>query len=439
MSHTSISQLRDPFGLQKPKIAVAFSGGLDTSVIVKWLQEKYDAHVVTVTGNLGQKAELDGLAEKAYKIGAKKVYIQNLQEDFVENYIYPALKAGAVYEQSYPMATALGRPLLAKALVDVARRERCVAVAHGCTGKGNDQVRFEVTVGALAPELKILAPLREWEFKSREDEIAYCERMGVSIAASKAKPYSIDENLWGAAIECGVLEDPMVEPPADAYILTTPPSEAPDRAEKVTIEFFEGVPVALNNKPMNGVQLIKTLNTIAGKHGVGRLDLVENRLVGIKSREVYEAPAAITLHFAHRELERLNLDKETFHFKTKMAVDYADLVYNGMWLSPLRLAMDAFVDETQKHISGTVVVKLYKGNIEVSGRTSQFSLYDAKLATYTSEDTFDHQASEGFVKIFGLPLKTWNIVNHPKDKKKIVRKKVKRMVPRIKKIMKKAK
>ncbi len=411
--------------MKKEKIAVAYSGGLDTSVIVKWLQEKYDADVITVTGNLGQQKELVGVAEKAYKTGAKKVYIQDLKKEFVEEYIFPALKAGALYEHIYPMATALGRPLLAKALVEVARREKCTAVAHGCTGKGNDQVRFEVTVMALAPELKVLAPLRSWEFKSREEEIAYCEKHGIPVSATKKNPYSIDENIWGTAIECGILEDPMVEPPEDAYQRTVSPEDAPDKATYVTIEFKEGVPVGLNGKKMDGVSIIEKLNDIAGANGVGRMDLVENRLVGIKSREVYEAPAAVTLHFAHRELERLTLDKEVFHYKVKLADDYATIIYNGLWFSPLKQALDGFINVTQKNVTGLVKVRMYKGNLTVGGRTSPYSLYDTKLATYTIEDTFDHSASEGFIKIYGLGLKTFHRVNASKGRKaaKLLRRK----------------
>jgi argininosuccinate synthase len=405
--------------LKKEKIAVAYSGGLDTSVIVKWLQEKYDADVITVTGDLGQQKELVGVAEKAYKTGAKKVYIQDLKKEFVEEYIFPALKAGALYEHIYPMATALGRPLLAKALVEVARREKCTAVAHGCTGKGNDQVRFEVTVMALAPELKVLAPLRTWEFKSREDEIAYCEKHGIPVSATKKNPYSIDENIWGTAIECGILEDPMVEPPQDAYQRTVSPEDAPDKATYVTIEFKEGVPVGLNGKKMDSVSIIEKLNEIAGANGVGRMDLVENRLVGIKSREVYEAPAAVTLHFAHRELERLTLDKEVFHYKVKLADDYATIIYNGLWFSPLKQALDGFINVTQKNVTGLVKVRMYKGNLTVGGRTSPYSLYDTKLATYTVEDTFDHSASEGFIKIYGLGLKTFYRVNGSKGRKAV--------------------
>ncbi len=404
--------------MKKERIAVAYSGGLDTSVIVKWLQEKYNADIITVTGNLGQKKELIGVKEKALKTGVKKAYMQDLRQEFVEDYIFPALKAGALYEHNYPMATAIGRPLLAKSLVEVALKEGCTAVAHGCTGKGNDQVRFEVSVAALAPQLKVLAPVREWEFKSREEEIAYCEKHGIPVAATKKNPYSIDENLWGTAIECGVLEDPMVEPPADAYQRTVSPSLAPDESTNVTIEFKNGVPVGLNGKKISGVQLIDRLNEIGGANGIGRLDIIENRLVGIKSREVYEAPAAAILHFAHRELERLVLDKDTSHFKAKLAADYADMIYNGLWFTPLRAAMDAFVNETQKVVTGLVKVRLYKGNIEIAGRKSPYSLYDTKLATYTEEDSFDHKASEGFIKIYGLPVKTFYSVNKHLLKKK---------------------
>jgi argininosuccinate synthase len=400
--------------VKKPKIAVAYSGGLDTSVIVKWLQEKYNADVITVTGNLGQKKELIGVAEKAYKSGAKKVFMQNLEQEFVYDYIFPALKAGALYEHTYPMATALGRPLLAKALVEVAKREQCTHVAHGCTGKGNDQVRFEVTVMALAPEMKVIAPLREWEFKSREEEVEYCQKHGIPVKATKDSPYSIDENIWGTAIECGILEDPMEVSPEDAYTRTVSPQHAPDKPTYVTIEFKEGVPVGLNGKKMDGVSIIHKLNDIAGANGVGRLDLVENRLVGIKSREIYEAPAAVTLHFAHRELERLTLDKEVMHYKAKLANDYADIIYNGTWFSPLKKALDGFINETQKNVTGIVKLKLYKGNIEIAGRTSPYSLYDMKLATYTVADQFDHTAAEGFIKIYGLPLKTYNRINKEK-------------------------
>ncbi|MBI5215590.1 MAG: argininosuccinate synthase [Ignavibacteriae bacterium] len=392
------------------KIVVAYSGGLDTSVMVKWLMQKYNAEIITASGNLGQEKELIGVQEKALKTGATKAYVEDLTKEFVELYIFPALKANALYEKSYPMATSLGRPLLAKMLVDVARKEGATFIAHGCTGKGNDQVRFEVSIAALAPELNVIAPLREWEFKSREEEMAYAKQHGIPVAATASSPYSIDENIWGTSIECGVLEDPMVEPPEDAYQRTVSPERAPDESEYITIEFEQGIPIALDGKEMDSVELLRKLNTIGGVHGIGRIDLVENRLVGIKSREIYEAPAATILHFAHTELERLTLDKSVFHMKNQLSNEYANLVYNGLWFSPLRKALDAFINETQKTVSGTVKVKLFKGTVAIAGRTSPHSLYNAKLATYTSEDQFDHKASEGFIKIFGLPLKTFHQV-----------------------------
>ena len=354
---------------RKPKIVVAYSGGLDTSVMVKWLMDRYDAEIITATGNLGQEKELSGVREKAYATGAEKVYIKDLAKEFLEEYAFPALKAGALYEHAYPMATSLGRPLLAKFLVEVARREKADMVAHGCTGKGNDQVRFEVSVAALAPDVKVLAPLREWEFKSREEEIAFAKTHGIPVSATVSSPYSIDENIWGTSIECGVLEDPMVEPPPDAYQRTVDPRHAPDTPAYVTIDFSRGVPVGLGGKPLDSVSLVHTLNGIGGAHGVGRIDLVENRLVGIKSREIYEAPAATILHFAHTELERLTLDRSVFHLKSQLSQEYADLVYNGLWFSPLRSALDAFVEETQHRVTGTVKVKLYRGSVSIAGRS----------------------------------------------------------------------
>jgi len=394
------------------KVVVAYSGGLDTSVMIKWLIDRYGAEVITATGNLGQKKEIVGVREKALATGAVKAHVVDLTREFVRDYVFPALRAGAVYEKSYPMATSLGRPLLAKMLVDVARHEGALYIAHGCTGKGNDQVRFEVSAAALAPELRVLAPLREWEFKSREEEIAYARTHNIPVAATAASPYSVDENIWGTSVECGVLEDPMVEPPADAYQRTVAPELAPDEPLAVTIDFEEGVPVGINGGPMDPVALLHLLNEAGGAHGVGRIDLVENRLVGIKSREIYEAPAAVILHFAHTELERLTLDKPVFAMKNRLAQEYAQLVYDGLWFTPLRSALDAFVAETQKTVTGSVKVKLYRGNLTVAGRTSPHSLYNAKLATYTAEDTFDHSASEGFIRIFGLPAKTWAQVNN---------------------------
>ncbi len=392
------------------KIVVAYSGGLDTSVMVKWLKDKYQAEIITASGYLGQEKELIGVQEKALKTSASEAYVEDLVEEFVSEYIFPALKAGALYERSYPMATSLGRPLISKMLVEVARKTGASMIAHGCSGKGNDQVRFEVSIAALAPDIQVIAPLRDWEFRSREEEIAYAKQHGIPVSATVDNPYSIDENLWGTSIECGVLEDPMVEPPEDAYQRTVAPQMAPDDAEYVTIDFIEGVPVALDGKTIPPVELIRKLNTIGGVHGVGRIDLVENRLVGIKSREIYEAPAATILHFAHTELERLTLDKSVFHYKNQVSQEYANLVYNGLWFSPLRDALDAFVNQTQKTVTGSVKIKLYKGTVGIAGRSSAYSLYNTRLATYTEEDKFDHKASEGFIKIFGLPVKTYSQV-----------------------------
>ena len=397
--------------MNKEKIAIAYSGGLDTSVMIKWLKDKYDADIVAVTGNLGQQKEIENLEEKAVATGASDFSFLDLRKTFVEEYIWPALKAGALYEDVYPLATALGRPLLAKALVDVALSENCTMLAHGCTGKGNDQVRFEVTFASLAPHLKVLAPLREWEFTSREAEIAYAQQHNIPVSATKKSPYSIDENIWGISIECGVLEDPMVSPPEDAYQITTSPEKAPDKAAVLDIEFEQGVPVALDGKKMDGLDLIMELNKRGASHGVGRLDMIENRVVGIKSREIYEAPAATILHFAHRELERLTLEKTVFQYKSHISQDYANLIYNGTWFSPMREALDGFVEATQKNVTGLVRIKLFKGSVTLLGRTSPWSLYNEELATYTEADTFNHKAAEGFIHIYGLGLKTYSEVN----------------------------
>jgi argininosuccinate synthase len=402
--------------MKQTRVVVAYSGGLDTSVMVRWLIERGNAEVITVTGDLGQKKELTGVEEKALKTGAIKAHIVDARKEFVQEYVFPALKASALYEGIYPMATSLGRPLLAKLLVDTARRENATIVAHGATGKGNDQVRFEVSVAALAPELTAIAPLREWEFKSREEEIAYAKQHNIPVTATVENPYSIDENLWGTSIECGVLEDPAAEAPEDAFQITVSPHDAPNEPEYVEIAFAEGVPVGLNGSAMDPVTLIEKVNEIGAAHAVGRLDLIENRLVGIKSREVYETPAASILHFAHTELERLTLDRSVFHMKYRLAGEYATLVYDGLWFSPLRKAMAAFVDETQKPVTGDVKVKLLKGTVSISGRSSAHSLYNEKLATYTEEDTFDHNASKGFIKIFGLPLKTYHQVQREASK-----------------------
>lgn len=397
--------------MSKEKIALAYSGGLDTSVMIKWLKDKYDAEIVAVTGNLGQTKEIENLESKALTTGASAFRFVDLRKTFVEEYIWRALKAGALYEDVYPLATALGRPLLAKALVDVALEENCTMLAHGCTGKGNDQVRFEVTFASLAPHLKMLAPLREWEFTSREAEIAYALEHNIPVSATKKSPYSIDENIWGISIECGVLEDPMVTPPEDAYQITTSPEKAPDTPASVEIEFVQGVPVALDGQRMSGLDMIRKLNETGAANGIGRLDMIENRVVGIKSREIYEAPAATILHFAHRELERLTLEKTVFQYKKNISQDYANIIYNGTWFSPMRKALDAFVDETQKPVTGVVRLKLYKGSLSLLGRNSPNSLYNEELATYTEADTFNHKAAAGFIHLYGLGMKTFSQVN----------------------------
>ncbi|NTU86908.1 MAG: argininosuccinate synthase [Chlorobiaceae bacterium] len=397
--------------MSKEKIALAYSGGLDTSVMIKWLKDKYDAEIVAVTGNLGQTKEIENLESKALTTGASAFRFVDLRKTFVEEYIWRALKAGALYEDVYPLATALGRPLLAKALVDVALEENCTMLAHGCTGKGNDQVRFEVTFASLAPHLKMLAPLREWEFTSREAEIAYALEHNIPVSATKKSPYSIDENIWGISIECGVLEDPMVTPPEDAYQITTSPENAPDTPASVEIEFAQGVPVALDGQRMSGLDMIQKLNETGAANGIGRLDMIENRVVGIKSREIYEAPAATILHFAHRELERLTLEKTVFQYKKNISQDYANIIYNGTWFSPMRKALDAFVDETQKPVTGVVRLKLYKGSLSLLGRNSPNSLYNEELATYTEADTFNHKAAAGFIHLYGLGMKTFSQVN----------------------------
>jgi len=406
--------------MSKPKIVVAYSGGLDTSVMVKWLKEKYDADIITATGNLGQRQELEGLEDKALKTGASKAVILDLREEFITQYVWKALKAGAMYEGSYPMATSIGRPLLAKMLADVAIAENAEMVAHGCTGKGNDQVRFEVGIQTLAPQLTVLAPLRDWEFKSREDEVDYAQKHNIPVKATKDSPYSTDENLWGISIECGVLENPMIAPPEDAYQLTVNPKVAPDISETITINFEKGIPVGLNHKKMDAVSLVTELGKLGGKHGIGRLDLVENRVVGIKSREIYEAPAATILHHAHIELERLVLDKDTFRTKQNISNQIANLIYDGLWFSPLFRHLMTFVDSSQEQVSGEVTIELYKGTLKTLSRNAPFSLYKEDLATYTSSDKFNHKASEGFIHIYGLPYKVYSQVEKSGNKKEKV-------------------
>ena len=387
------------------KVVLAYSGGLDTSVMIRWLIEKYGCEVIALAADVGQEEFLEPLREKAIQTGASKVYIEDMKEEFARDFCLPVLQANAIYEGKYLLSAAISRPLISRYLVEVAKKEGADAVAHGSTGKGNDQVRFDVSVMALDPDLTVLAPVRTWEFKSREEEIEYAQSRGIPIRATKDKPYSIDRNMWGVSIECGILEDPWVEPPADAYILTRAPEEAPDKPRYLEVSFEAGVPVAIDGQRMALPDLISTLNKTAGEYGIGRQDLVENRLVGIKSREVYEAPGATVLYIAHKELENLTLDRDTFHFKESMVTRYAELVYYGLWYSPLKFALDAFVRETQRTVTGTVRMKLYKGQCVPVARKSDFSLYDFALATYDAADAFDHKAGESFCKIWGLPLK----------------------------------
>ena len=387
------------------KIVLAYSGGLDTSCCVQWLRDR-GYEVVCFIADLGQEEDFVKIEKRALSGQASKVYIKDLKEEFVEQFIFPALKANAVYEGEYLLATALGRPLIAKYLVDVAHKERAKAIAHGCSGKGNDQVRFEVTARILDPGLEIIAPLRIWEFKSREEEIEYALSKKIPIEVTKKKPYSIDKNLWGVSIESGVLEDPRQRPPEDCYQWTKSPEEAPDKPYYIEIEFEKGIPGKINGKSYNGIQLIRKLNRIGAINAVGRSDLIENRLVGIKSREIYEAPAALILHLAHRELETLVLDRELAHYKNFVSSKYAELIYYGLWYSKLRIALDKFIEETQKSVSGVVRLKLYKGNCICVGRESPYSLYSQELATYSKGDKFNQKLSEGFIRIFGMPFES---------------------------------
>lgn len=386
------------------KLVLAYSGGLDTSASIKWLKEKYGYDVIAFTADIGNnEKDLSTIKAKAEKTGAIKAIVHDVKEEFIREYITPALKAGAIYEGQYPMATSLARPLIAKHLVQVAREEGASAVAHGSTGKGNDQVRFDVSVHTLAPDLKIVAPAREWGM-SREDTIKYSEARGIPVPATVGSPYSVDVNLWGRSIECGCLENPWVEPPEEVYAWTKPADAAPDKPTYITIGFEKGVPVKLNGRAVEPVKLVEKLSVVGGENGVGRIDMVENRLVGIKSREIYEAPAAVILLAAHQALEALTLSKPQVRFKEKVAQEYADLVYNGLWFSSFRQDLDAFVDSTQQVVTGEVRVKLYKGTCRVVGRKSPLSLYNYSLATYDKGDAFNHEASIGFIHIFGLPV-----------------------------------
>ena len=389
------------------KVVLAYSGGLDTSIIIPWLKENYDGcEVIAVAGNVGQGKELKGLEEKAIKTGASKLYIADLTDEFVDDYVFPTLKAGAVYEGKYLLGTSFARPVIAKKIVEIALKEGADAICHGCTGKGNDQVRFELTIKAFAPNMKIIAPWRIWDLKSRDEEIDYAEAHNVPLAISRETNYSKDKNLWHLSHEGLDLEDPANEPMYDKILeLGVSPEKAPDKPTYVTISFEKGVPVAIDGVKMKGSDIVAKLNELGGANGIGIADIVENRLVGMKSRGVYETPGGTILYHAHEVLETLCLDKETMHFKQHVAVKFADLVYNGQWFTPLREALSAFVDSTQQTVTGDVKLKLYKGNIINAGVTSPYSLYDEDIATFAEDDVYDQKDSAGFINLFGLPIK----------------------------------
>jgi len=390
------------------KVVLAYSGGLDTSVAIRWLEER-NFDVLALTVDVGQPGDVQEIRQKAEAIGAKKAYVVDARDEFVEEFIVPALKANALYEGQYPLSTALARPLIGKHLVAVARREGAKFVAHGCTGKGNDQVRFDLSTTALAPELQVLAPARGWGM-SREQEVEYAQERGIPVPLTQGSPYSTDENLWGRSVECGVLENAAIEPLEEAFGWTTSPTDAPDEPAYVNVRFESGVPVALSGRPARLRSIIASLNEIAGAHGVGRIDHIESRVVGFKSREVYECPAAIVLIRAHQALEQMVLPRDLLEFKRTVEARYATLIYDGLWFTPLREGLDAFVDSTQERVTGEISVKLYKGSAVVVGRTSPFSMYDHAIATYSSGDRFRQDLAEGFIYVWGLPARTWAAV-----------------------------
>src|SRR3989442_11886672 len=387
------------------RIVLAYSGGLDTSVAIPWLKEHYSAEIIAVTMDLGQGKELEEVRDRALAPGAVRAHVLDVLEEFAHDYILPALKADAIYEDRYPMATSLGRPLIGQKLVEIAEIEQATAIAHGCTGKGNDQVRLDVTTRALNPKLKVIAPARDWGM-TRPQEIEYARARNVPVPATVESPYSTDSNLWGRSIECGILEDPWQEPPEEIYTITKSPAECPDESAYVEIAFERGVPTAINGVQMPLVDLIASLGTIAGRHGVGRIDMVENRLVGIKSREIYEAPAAVVLHAAHNDLQKFVTTKDLDRLARFVTLHYADIVYNGLWFTPTREALDGFVEKVQERVTGVVRMKLFKGDSRIVGRQSPYALYDHGLATYDVGDRFDHTAAVGFIKIWGLPVET---------------------------------
>jgi len=391
--------------MPKLKIALAYSGGLDTTIIIPWLKENYDCEVIAVAIDVGQGEELAPLNEKAIRSGASKIYIEDVVEEFVTDFVYPTLKAGAVYEGKYLLGTSTARPLIAKRLVEIALKEGCSAIAHGATGKGNDQVRFELTAKALAPHLKIIAPWRIWDIKSREQAIDYAVARGLDVPVTKKRPYSMDRNIWHLSHEGADLEDPWNEPQDDLYMICNPISKAPNKPEYVEIEWVKGIPTAVNGKKMKPVEMLTVLNDIGAKHGVGIADLVENRLVGMKSRGVYETPGGAILYAGHASLEELTLDRQTSHYKAMLAIKFGELVYDGMWYTPLREALTAFVDSTQETVTGTTRLKLYKGLISPAGAKSPYSLYDHDLSTFGEDEVYNQKDAEGFINLFGLPLK----------------------------------
>ncbi|NLU52594.1 MAG: argininosuccinate synthase [Clostridiaceae bacterium] len=391
--------------MSKEKIVLAYSGGLDTSIIIPWLKENYNAEVIAMAADVGQGEELEPLREKAIKTGASKIYIEDLTEEFITDYIYPTLKAGAVYEGKYLLGTSFARPIIAKRLVEIAEKEGATAIAHGATGKGNDQVRFELTVKALAPHLKIIAPWRIWDIRSREDAIDYAEARGIPIPVTKKDNYSRDRNIWHLSHEGSELENPANEPLYDRLLqLSVTPEKAPDKATYVEIEFEKGIPVKVDGKALSPVELLKYLNKLGGENGIGIVDIVENRLVGMKSRGVYETPGGAILYAAHKELESITLDRDTAHYKALVSQRFAELVYYGQWFTPLREALSAFVDSTQKYVTGTVKLKLYKGNIIPAGVTSPYSLFSEELCTFGADNVYDHKDAGGFINLFGLPM-----------------------------------
>ena len=399
------------------KVVLAYSGGLDTSIIIPWLKENYGCEVIAVSGNVGQADELEGLEEKAIKTGASKIYIEDLQDEFVEDYIFPTLKAGAVYENKYLLGTSFARAVIAKRMVEIAKAEGADAICHGCTGKGNDQVRFELAIKAFAPNMPIIAPWRIWDIKSREEEIEYAEQHQIPLKINRETNYSKDKNLWHLSHEGLDLEDPSNEPKYREILeMGVSPEEAPDKPVYITLSFEKGIPVALNGEKMKGADIIKALNQIGGANGIGLTDLVENRLVGMKSRGVYETPGGTILYHAHEVLESICLDKATQHYKQQVALKFADLVYDGQWYTPLREALSAFVDQTQETVTGEVKLKLYKGNLINAGVTSPYSLYSEEIATFGEDDVYDQTDSAGFINLFGLPIKVKALLNEKKIK-----------------------